>query len=514
MYELILKLDTSKGPGTDNLDIKSLKSIAHIISTHLASLFNQSIILGIYAQCFKIAKCIPIYKGSSLDPSIPLNYRPISILNALNKVFERILHNQLSKYLEDHKLLPPFQYGYRKNHNTTQAIAEYTDYITKALANKLVTIAVFMDLSKAFDTVDKTILEHKLQELGMTDLSTSLINSYMTDRKFCMDTENEIFKLTYGVPQGSILGPLLFIMYTFDITKVTKHNKIIIYADDTTVLVSGRNLTETKQHYNDILNRFYQFFTLNKLSLNPTKTKYMVYKPIKHKNKKPLHDTTCTEIIMDKTPLKQVNSIKFLGVVINDKLTWGEHKQLISNKISKNLGIIYKCNKYMDENESTKMYKTFIQPYLFYAIEVWGHTIKSEQDILIKLQNKVLRILFNCRRTEDAWQYCDNNITPIKDLYQKVIHKLCLKHHSGVLPYSFGQNVMPNLYINQLQNKISRISLDQMYNYERPSALSETHLKMSCVDAWNCLPLDIKVLPYSTNKNVLCKTFYNLRKQL
>ena len=188
-----------------------------------------------------------------------------------------------------------------------------------------------MDLSKAFDTVDKTILNDKLHKLGLTELSTSLIDSYMSDRKLCMTNDKDFYELKYGVPQGSILGPLLFIMYTFDITEITKHNKVIVYADDTTVLVSGRNLTETKQHCNDILTRFYQYFTLNKLSINPKKTKYMIYKPRYHKhyNKKLLHDTTGTKITMDGTPLNQVKSTTFLGVIINDNLTWEDHKQLI-----------------------------------------------------------------------------------------------------------------------------------------------------------------------------------------
>ena len=505
IYELILKLDSSKGPGIDNLDIKSLKSISHIISSHLASLFNSSIITGIYPQCLKVAKCIPIYKGTPLDPSDPINYRPISILTAINKVLERILHNQISQYIETNSLLPKFQYGYRKHHNTSQAILDYTEYVAKATANKLITISLFMDLSKAFDTVDKTILKNKLHQLGMSDITTSLIDSYMSHRKFCMNNDKTYYTYTYGVPQGSILGPLLFILYTFDMTDITKHNKIIVYADDTTVLVSGRNLTETKQHCNDILNRFYQYFTLNKLSINPSKTKYMIHKPLIKKNKQLLQDTTNTDLIMDGTPLKQVTSIKFLGIIINNKLTWDDHKHLVHSKISKTLGILYKCRNIMNYDENIKMYKTFIQPYFLYAMEVWGHTIKSDKDILVKLQSKVLRILFNCYRTADAWRYCNGHITDIRSLYKSVIKKLCMKNHFNILPSNFCNNTMPQNNFTKLGNRISHISLNQMYDYATTKNEHISHFKANCIHLWNSMPFDIKVLPYLSGKDSMHK---------
>ena len=266
-------------------------------------------------------------------------------------------------------------------------------------------------------------------------------------------------------------------------------------------------MTETKQHCNDILTRFYQYFTLNKLSINPKKTKYIIYKPIYHKQKKKLlHDTTGTKITMNNTPLEQVKSTTFLGVIINDTLTWEDHKHLVYNKICKTLGILYKCKKVMTENECIKMYKTFIEPYLFYGIEVWGHTIQSDNDILVKLQSKILRIIFSCARTQDAWNHCSGRINSIYTIYNNVMKKLCMKHHFGVLPSYFSSCIMPDFNITQLQNKISRISLDKMYDYKKPPISQETNLKTNCVHIWNSLPFELKVLPYSTSKDILYKT--------
>ena len=507
IYELILKLNTNKGPGIDNLDAKTLKSIAHIISPHLAILFNQCINEGVYPQCLKIAKCIPVFKGSPLDTSCAVNYRPISILTAINKTFERILHDQLSKYLEEHKLLPDFQYGYRKHHNTSQAILDFTEYINKQCSNKQVTIAIFMDLSKAFDTVDKSILEQKLIDLGLGKYSTLLINSYISNRRFCMNSDTEYYNLTYGVPQGSILGPLLFIMYTHDMRNIAPENKVIVYADDTTVLVSGRSLLEAKQYCNDILTRFKLYFTLNKLSINTSKTKYMIYKPQLRgkKFKRLLYDTTNTKIEMEDVLLEQVHSIRFLGVIINDQLKWNDHKQHISNKVCKSLGLLYKCRDIMTEQECINIYKTFIQPYFLYAIEVWGHTVQSSTDILAHLQSKVLRIILNCKRSNDAWRHSDGRILSITDLYEMVIKKLCCKHHLEVLPSYFTCNNMPIINTNQLQNRITRISLQQMYNYESKTSSTYSYFKRNCYKLWNSLPLEVKCLPYSDKNSALRK---------
>ena len=233
----------------------------------------------------------------------------------------------------------------------------------------------------------------------------------------------------------------------------------------------------------------------------------MIYKPsFGYKKNKFMNDTTSTKIVMEGVPLQQVTSIKFLGVNINDKLTWDDHKRLVHNKVSKTIGLFYKCRNVMNDNECIKMYKTFIEPYFLYAIEAWGHSIQSEKDILVRLQSKVLRILFNCHRTADAWNHANNQITNIEILYRKVIKKLCVKHHYQMLPNSFSENIMPKLYVSQLENKITRISLNDMYNYANCEDTNNTPFTTSCIQNWNSLSFSFKTLPYSSGKEYLHKT--------
>ena len=160
------------------------------------------------------------------------------------------------------------------------------------------------------------------------------------------------------------------------------------------------------------------------------------------------------------------------------------------------------------------MYKTFIEPYFLYAIEAWGHSIKSEYDLIVKLQSKVLRILFNCYRSADAWNHCNGQIHDIRDLYRIVIKKMCMKHHFGALPNSFSENIMPKQNINQLDNKISRISLQKMYDYKNCKNLGNNHFKINCIQNWNSLPFELKTIPYSSGKQYLHRALKNLTIRL
>ena len=366
-----------------------------------------------------------------------------------------------------------------------------------------------MDLSKAFDTVSKEILSQKLQNLGIMEESTKLIDNYMSNRKFCLKNGGKEYSLEYGVPQGSILGPLLFIVYTYDMVNVARNCKVIVYADDTTVIITGRNLTEAKQLTNDILERFYRYFTLNKLSINPGKTKYMVHLPRyrSQKNHHKVQDTQNIDLIMHNTILKPVSSIRFLGVMMNNKLTWDDHKRYLVTKINRTLGILYRSKQVMNTYNLVNMYKTFVEPYFLFCIELWGSSIKSKRDPIKLVQNKAIRIVYECKRTADAWNE-NERIQTIEELYEKVVVRTCYKHHSKLLPDYFANNIMPNImYYKTNQTERTRHTHNNMLDYEHlqhKDATKKYQFTKDCIKMWNKQPVEVKRKPYEKHwKNIL-----------
>ena len=507
VYESILHLNNSKGPGPDNFNIKALKYVADIISPHLTRIFNCCINEGLYPSGFKIAKCVAIYKGNKTDPNDPLSYRPISILNSLNKAFERLLYDQLYTYIENFNILPKYQYGYRKNHSTCQAVLDFAKHIENIIDRNETAIAVFMDLSKAFDTVDKSILSKKLNKLGIAGISNKLLVNYMSNRKFCMNNDNDtLYDMNYGVPQGSILGPLLFLIYIYDMQYIAPLISSIVYADDTTIILNGKTVTEAVRKANIVMDQYYNYFTVNKLTINEGKTKYMLFT----KSKKSSVNNNEDELCINGIPLERVNSIKFLGIFINDQLNWNDHKRYVHSKISRNLGILYKCRDIMVKEDLINMYNSFIMPYLLYCLPLWGGSVKSNKDVVVKTQNKAMRILFNTKRTGDAWRHSldktTHTILPIKELYKVEIAKFCYKHIKNDLPNHFINSVMP-IFAHSIHNTNTRHRTTHNYqlNKDNTLPLAFNSFTTQCIRIWNALPALLKVHAAINNNSI--KTF-------
>ena len=378
----IQNLNSTKSTGYDGLSIDLIKQIGHIIAEPLSFIINCSLALSIFPEKLKIAKIIPIYKKG--DKHQIENYRPISILPVISKVFEKVAYNQLFEYFSQNKLLFDSQYGFRKFHSTEHAVLELLEKLILNIDKGQMPVAVFLDLSKAFNTLDHQILLHKLKYYGIQESALNWIHSYLYNRSQYVEVDSRIksekVTLNIGVPQGSILGPLLFIIYTNDLHNSTKYFKFILYADDTTLFnpLCNYNYDNDCLQINNELNKIFEWLCVNKLSLNVKKTQFMIFHSTKRSiQKKP-------DLFINNIPIEHTDEFNFLGITINSVLDWKPHINKISIKISRAIGIMNKLKKILPSYILKTIYDSLIQCHINYGILAWGYYTNN----IFKLQKK------------------------------------------------------------------------------------------------------------------------------
>ena len=262
----------------DDILVTVPKATAKYLSHILSLVINHSLDSGIFPNALKVAKIIPILKsGNSLDPS---NYRPISLLNYFYKIFEKVIHNRLLTFFEKFNIIYEGQYGFRKFHSTEAALVNYIDKVSEAFDSNKYAMSIFLDLTKAFDTVDHLILLSKLSHYGIRGTALDLLKSYLTNRvQYVQMLNHQSTKanITHGVPQGSVLGPLLFLIYINDICNVSTDSPPLLFVDDTTLTYVHNNLTNLTRTVNNELSKFHTWLSAKKLSLNIAKTTYILF---------------------------------------------------------------------------------------------------------------------------------------------------------------------------------------------------------------------------------------------
>ena len=267
-----------KAGGVDNISATTIKTISEYVIKPLEHIFNLSIQQAIWPKALKQADIVPIYKSG--DNSAISNYRPISLTSNIAKIFEKIIYSRLYNFIMKHKIISDKQFGFMRKRGTKDALNCLTNIIYRNLDKSKPIVTAFLDLAKAFDTVDHSILLDKLERYGVRGEGLKLLTSYLSDRKQCVkisDCKSEYKEITIGVPQGTILGPLFFILYVNDLLIDMQNETILSYADDTVIISCDSSWTAAHERLNEYLRKVAIWLNLNKLSLNVSKTVYIAY---------------------------------------------------------------------------------------------------------------------------------------------------------------------------------------------------------------------------------------------
>lgn len=433
--KIITWLKVKDSSGCDQISNRILKKICPGIIKALEIICNKSLQQGTFPNNMKTAIVTPLYKGNEKTEII--NYRPISLLPTISKILEKLVHTRITKFLLKHKVFFEGQYGFRKNRSTTDAILDLTGNVLENMNRGHYTMCLFLDMSKAFDSLNLDTILKKLEFYGIRGITLSWFKSYLTDRQIKVNFMKQIskpYKVTYGTPQGSVLGPLIYIILANDLIKCLKVCSAITYADDTTVYASGNNLKFLYKKVNSDIQNLNGWFRSNSLTLNIDKTKYMIFRP----KRKDIKYNGLLKLGNNK--IDRVQHIKFLGVHIDEFLDWDFHIKQVLVKMTAGNYSLNMIKNILPQSLKRLVYFANVQSHMCYALSAWGSMIKSKDRKKLQVQqNKAIRAICKLERRDRLSDHYRNlNILKIEDLIQLELLKISHKYIYGNLPVRLG----------------------------------------------------------------------------
>ena len=499
IQNIIVKFKNKSCP-INTYPIKIIKALAPILSNILAILINKSFITGKFPDYLKIARVIPVFKaGDKKDIS---NYRPISILSIFSKIYEKIAHKQILSFINKFKLLHNNQYGFRPKRSTTQAILDNLQFIYNSLDAGDTALSIFLDFSKAFDSINHQILLSKLNRYGFRGLTNQWFKSYLSNRKQYVsinEISSEMQNITHGVPQGSILGPILFLLYINDFPDCTKFFKFTLFADDSSLLCNFNKDFQTNIHQkvNLELKKVNTWLQANKIKINIGKSKFMIFN---YRRQTPI-----PPLAFGSGQFMETQTIKFLGIIFDNKLRFSDHINMTKSKISRTAGLLFKLNKFLPTNVLQTIYQSLIHPYLTYGIEAWHAAPAYLINKLFIIQKKAIRAISNLNYNDHTNIYFKNlKILKLHDVFRENITVFFFNTLKNNMNSNVGSLLTYRQDIhNYYTRNRSKLNVPLLNRHQTQSAFLYQGIR-----EWNNLPPSVLALETSKKLRIWLKDHY------